>query len=282
MKKNLTNEELYIIDHKGTERAFSGKYFDKKIDGIYHCRKCGLELFRSSDKFDSRSGWPSFDDMIDNNVKEIPDADGYRTEIVCAKCGAHLGHVFKGEHFTNKNTRHCVNSVSIELEPSKNNFKEAYFGAGCFWGVEYYFELLGGVVEAISGYMGGDVVNPTYEQVCTKKTGHIEVVKVIYDESKIGYADLVEFFFGIHDYTQIDGQGPDIGNQYLSVVFTQNDNERAIVQKYIDILNSKGDRVATTIRDFVPFYEAEEYHQDYYFKHQKLPYCHSYTPRNFS
>lgn len=112
----LTQEEQRVLLHKGTERAFSGKYFDHKEDGIYSCKQCNTPLFSSKAKFDSGTGWPSFDDMIDNNVKEIADADGMRIEIVCKNCGGHLGHVFKGEGFTPKMTRHCVNSVSLAFE----------------------------------------------------------------------------------------------------------------------------------------------------------------------
>lgn len=115
----LNPEETRVIINKGTERAFSGKYWDHHEDGTYTCRQCGTPLFKSSAKFDSGTGWPSFDDVIDNNVKEIPDADGRRTEIVCAHCGGHLGHVFKGEGFTPKMTRHCVNSISLQFSKDK-------------------------------------------------------------------------------------------------------------------------------------------------------------------
>lgn len=116
MKKKLDKFEEYVIEKKGTEKPFSGKYYDFDEEGVYRCKKCGAELFYSSDKFNSGTGWPSFDDAIKGAVKEIPDGDGMRTEIVCAACGGHLGHVFKGEGFTSKNTRHCVNSVSLEFE----------------------------------------------------------------------------------------------------------------------------------------------------------------------
>ena len=112
----LTQEEQRIILHKGTERPFSGEYDKNKEDGIYKCRQCNAPLFKSDAKFDSRSGWPSFDDTIKDAVKEVPDADGRRVEIVCATCGGHLGHVFKGEGMTPKSTRHCVNSVSLSFE----------------------------------------------------------------------------------------------------------------------------------------------------------------------
>ena len=117
--KQLTPEEARVILQKGTEYPFTGIYNDHKEDGIYKCKQCGTPLFESKSKFNSGSGWPSFDDAIPNAVKEIPDIDGRRTEIVCAVCGAHLGHVFKGEGFTDKETRHCVNSISLDFEKHK-------------------------------------------------------------------------------------------------------------------------------------------------------------------
>jgi methionine-R-sulfoxide reductase len=115
--KRLTPDEERVIVQKGTERAFTGEYWDHHADGTYTCRRCAAPLFASTAKFDSGTGWPSFDDAMPGAVREVPDADGMRIEIVCARCGGHLGHVFRGEGFTSRQTRHCVNSVSLSFEP---------------------------------------------------------------------------------------------------------------------------------------------------------------------
>ncbi len=159
--------------------------------------------------------------------------------------------------------------------------KQAYFAGGCFWGVEYFFENYKGVQSAVSGYMGGDINNPSYQKVCVGDTGHFEVVKVTYDEEKVSFEELAKFFFEIHNPEQTDGQGPDIGSQYLSAVFYNNEDEKQITIKLIKELENKGMKIATKLisTDDTPFFEAEDYHQDYYFKHHKIPYCHVYVKR---
>lgn len=274
----LTPDEERVIIQKGTEAPFTGKYEKFSEKGLYTCRQCGNLLYASEDKFDSGCGWPAFDDEIKGAVSRTKDADGRRTEITCARCGGHLGHVFEGENLTDKNVRHCVNSISMDFIPAQN-IKKAYFAGGCFWGVEYYMEKLSGVLEVSSGYMGGHVKNPTYKQVCTGTTGHYEAVEVLYDDRKISFETVAREFFEIHDPTQAGGQGPDLGQQYESVVFYNNETEKAVTEKLIGILESKGFETVTQVIKASEFWKAEDYHQDYYEHKGTTPYCHGKVKR---
>ena len=279
-KKELTADEKQVIIHKGTERPFTGKYYDFKAKGTYVCKQCGTPLYRSEDKFDSQCGWPSFDDEIPGAVKRVPDADGRRTEIVCAHCGAHLGHVFMGEGFTPKNTRHCVNSISMEFVPAEElKIDTAIFAGGCFWGVEYYMKKAPGVLAVESGYIGGKVEDPSYEEVCEGNTGHVEAVRVLFDTSKTDYETLAKLFFEIHDPTQKDHQGPDYGEQYRSEIFYTSPEQKAVAEKLIQELKVKGYAVVTRLAPATTFWVAEDYHQNYYTRKGTLPYCHGYTRR---
>lgn len=278
---SLTPEVLHILRDKGTELPFSCKYDTEITQGTYLCRGCGHALFRADSHFSSGCGWPSFDDEIVNAIKREPDADGRRTEILCNYCESHLGHVFGGEGFTKKNTRHCVNSLAIEFVEDNEvvNTEEAILAAGCFWGVEYLLKKLPGVLKTEVGYIGGNVDNPTYQQVCTQQTGHLEALRVVFDPTRLSYETLLKYFFEIHDFSQEDGQGPDLGPQYLSAIFYFDNKQKRTAEHVIAELKNLGYQVATQLYEVSTFWSAEDYHQDYYTKTGKQPYCHIWTKK---
>ncbi|MBS0656286.1 MAG: bifunctional methionine sulfoxide reductase B/A protein [Verrucomicrobia bacterium] len=279
--RTLTPQEDQIINKKATEPPGSGEYEETQEPGVYVCKKCDSPLFLSSGKFSSHCGWPSFDEAIPGAVEQKPDADGRRVEILCKHCGAHLGHVFVGEHLTDKNTRYCVNSLSMLFLPlyTKEGYERAIFAGGCFWGVEYLMKSIPGVISVTSGYTGGHVVNPTYEEVSRGDTGHFEAVEVIFDPKKTTYEAIAKRFFEIHDPTQSNGQGPDIGSQYRSAIFYLSPEQKETAIKLIDILKKRGYNVVTQVLPAQPFYRAEEYHQHYYDKSGSTPYCHAPVKR---
>jgi peptide methionine sulfoxide reductase msrA/msrB len=274
----LTPEEERVIIYKGTETPYTGEFYKFTGKGTYLCKQCNAPLYKSESKFDAGCGWPSFDEEIKGAVNTTLDADGQRTEITCANCGAHLGHVFYGEGFTSKDTRFCVNSISMIFVPDKSTSAQdtAIFSSGCFWGTQYYFDKLDGVISTAVGYTGGTTSNPTYKEVCSGTTGHLEAVQVVFDTAKVNYEKVCKYFFETHDFTQTDGQGPDIGEQYLSAIFFRTMEQKAIAEKVIKILEDKGYKVATMLRPAKTFWKAEDYHQDYYENKGTTPYCHVY------
>ena len=278
-QQRLTPEQFRIMRGKGTERAFCGGLLNNKEAGMYLCAGCDLPLFESGSKFESRTGWPSFfQPAAPENVREIVDASHgmVRTEIVCARCDSHLGHLFDdGPRPTG--LRFCLNSESLKFVPTadlKNHGEDApkvetaqaVIAGGCFWCVEAVFRELDGVLDVISGYAGGDAATANYEAVCTGNTKHAEAVKIIYDPEKIAFETLLQVHFNTHDPTTLNRQGADVGPQYRSAIFFTNDREKEIAEAFIADLNESNafkQPIVTTLEPLTQFFPAEAYHQNY-------------------
>lgn len=173
----------------------------------------------------------------------------------------------------------AFNAPVATRQADETGLKTAIFAGGCFWGVEHYLEQLDGVISVESGYMGGHVEAPTYEQVSGHDSGHLEAVEVRFDPARISYEAVAKRFFEIHDPTQADGQGPDLGPQYLSAVFYTSPEQKQTTEALIDTLKTRGYAVVTEVRPAARFWKAEGYHQDYYANNGKTPYCHARVKR---
>ncbi len=278
---SLSDEEAKILLHKSTELPGTGEYEHHDYSGIYCCRQCDQPLYLSNAKFSSGCGWPSFDEEIAGAIIRQLDADGRRTEIICSRCRGHLGHVFRGEAFTKKNTRHCVNSGSMRFVGLKTEqgCERAIFAGGCFWGVEYLLAQLAGVISVRSGYAQGHIVKPSYEEVCSGLSGHAECVEVIFDTNKIDFKTLAQVFLEIHDPCQQDCQGPDVGSQYRSGIYYLSLEQARVAKELLELLTAQGLKPVTEVLPAAIFYPAEDYHQHYYQKTGQEPYCHARVKR---
>ncbi len=277
------SEETRRVMHDGaTEPPFKNAWWDEKRPGIYVDPISRVPLFSSREKFDSGSGWPSFTrPLAAPTVREKPDTSHgmRRTEVRGAASDGHLGHVFDdgpGE----SGQRYCINSAALDFIPREEMADRGYahyrplleesrppmaiFAAGCFWGVEAAFEEVDGVQEVISGYTGGHVPDPGYKQVCTGRTGHAEAVRVTYDPQQVSYGALLEKFLAIHDPTQENRQGPDVGTQYRSAVFCVGEDQCRMARTAVE----KREGAATEVTPAGPFWPAEDVHQDYLKKRQ--------------
>jgi len=293
-KTELTPEQFKVMRQCGTEPPFSGKYNDFYEKGTYLCAACGAPLFSSGTKYDHGTGWPSFMGPLSEKNIEYRDDNSlmmHRVEVRCAVCGAHLGHIFDDGPAPAK-SHFCINSVALNFVPAApaktENFaaaggpsvkdgerasktETATFAAGCFWGVEYKFGQVKGVLSTVVGYSGGRTKNPTYKDVCSSTTGHAESIQVTFDPSQISYDELVRKFFSFHDPTQLNRQGPDVGTQYRSVIFYGNEGQKKIAGQVKAEFEKKGifkKRVVTEIIPAGEFFKAEENHQKYYEKNK--------------
>ena len=291
LRKMLTAEEYEVTQHAATEAPFTNRYDREFRPGIYVDVTTGEPLFLSSDKYDSGCGWPAFTRAISDKLitKHTDISHGMiRTEVRSRTGNAHLGHVFDDGPIDKGGQRYCINSASLRFIPDRemkdkgygeyirllHPVKEIFLAGGCFWGIEHYFKQIEGVVDTEVGYANGHMENPTYQDVCTDRTGFAETVHVTYDPSKVSLRFLLEMYFKAIDPTSINRQGNDHGTQYRTgVYYTDKDDEPVIRDAFEEKQTQLQGRLAVENLPLKNFYKAEEYHQDYLDRNPH-GYCH--------
>jgi methionine-S-sulfoxide reductase/methionine-R-sulfoxide reductase len=295
--KNLNPLEFVVTQKHGTETPFQNQYWDNKQEGIYVDIISGDPLFSSLDKFDSGTGWPSFCKALAKSaiILEQDLAHGLkRTEV--ATLTTHLGHLFEDGPENFGGLRYCINSVSLKFI-AKDNLIElgygeylslfsnevgaeseyAYLAGGCFWGLEHFLSKANGIINTKVGYCGGDIVNPSYEQVSRGNTGYAETVEVKFNPKEITYREILKLFFTIHDPTTLNKQSNDLGTQYRSAIFYSNNIQKYTALNIIELANQSNvftGSIVTKVEEMKNFYQAEEYHQKY-LEHNPTGYnCH--------
>jgi peptide methionine sulfoxide reductase msrA/msrB len=303
LKKKLTPQQYSCTQEEGTEPPFHNAYWNNHEAGIYVDVVSGEALFSSLDKFDSGTGWPSFTKPIEDNtvVTKTDKSVGLtRTEVRSKSADSHLGHVFDDGPKDKGGLRYCINSASLKFIPY-NEMKDKGYGkylylfaqakgqqialisGGCFWGVQELMRKRPGVIYSEVGYTGGDPAKGSYDDVHLGNTGHAEAVRIIFDPKVTSYADILLYFFNIHDPTTLDRQGNDVGSQYRSEIFYLNDSQKEIAKQIIarvDKSKKWGKPVVTKLSQAKQFVRGEESHQDYLQKHPGGYTCH--FPRNFT
>ena len=282
-REQLSPEVFRVTRQKGTERPFSSEMCRLFEPGLYACICCDTLLFDSGEKFESGTGWPSFTQPIATNSVAYHSEMSHgmpRIETTCNTCDAHLGHVFP-DGPKPSGLRYCMNAVALQKATdskstagSAQTLEAATLGGGCFWCTEALFQQLEGVHHVISGYSAGHTENPDYKSICTGRTGHAEVVQITFDPTVISYADLLRIHFATHDPTTLNQQGADRGTQYRSIILFVSDEQRQAAEQIKTEVQSlfKGS-IVTEVTALERFYEAENYHQNYYQNNTRAGFC---------